>query len=379
MLSKGVKRYMINPYYGLIPFIFYLILLEITKNVGDSLVISFIFSLLSGCGLRIFTKTSKMTMGFFINQVALFLTFIFWILLKNVFVEYHVYIILPEIFSVIILMILRTPLVTANFKLFRGETPLQKTYINEFFDTITLIQYAFTFHIFISIFYKYMKDAENYSSFADTIIFCVIPVSGVVILILLENIKLIRIIRKLKKEEWLPIVNEKGEVKGKIAKSVSVKRKNKFLHPIVRVALVCKGNIYLQRRNADVILNPRAFDHPFEKYMLFNNEVNITARNSILRVIGKELPFRFLIKYTFKNDDTNRLVFLFVTRVENESEIEDNPALKGKFWNSAEIEKSLTNTPDIFSECFQLEYDYLKNTIINPDLLIQKNSKLSNG
>lgn len=364
---------MINPYYGLLPFLIYLILVETTKNVLDAFAISFIFSLLAGIILKMCVKTSKMSLGFFICKLSLLLTFLFWLFLRNSLYNPHFYMLLPEIFVIILVMILRIPSVVPGLKnMLKGNSPLQKVFFYEFMGTLTWVQFLFTFHVFIAAFYELMRrDTPLASPLGDTIVYLLIPLTGIVALIVFENFKLQEIIKRLKKEEWLPIVNEKGEVKGKIARSVSVKMKNRFLHPVVRVALMYKGNIYLQRRDAGQVVDPRALDHPFEKYILFDNQIDATAKNSIIHIIGQELPIRFLIKYIFKNDITNRLVFLFVSRVENESDIENNPALSGKFWSTNEIEKVLEETPGVFCELFQQEYDYLKNIVISTDSLIQ--------
>lgn len=362
---------MVNPYYGLLPFLLYLILIEITNNVLNSLVISFIFSLSIGFMLRITTNTSKMSLGFFLTKVSLSLTLLSWLFLRNKLSNPHLYILLLEVFSIVIMMILRIPWVISGFKTtLKGETPLQKVFIYEFIETLTYVQLLFTFHVFVATFYELMRGESLTSPLGDTIVYLLIPGSGIILLIIFENLKLDKIARKLKKEEWLPIVNEKGEVKGKIARSVSVKMKGKYLHPVVRVALVCKGTVYLQRRGAEQLLDPRTLDHPFEKFILFNSQIDVATKNCFMQMIGRELPFRFLIKYTFKTNITNRLVYLFVARVEDESQIEDHSALDGRFWTQAEIEKGLKETPGIFCELFQQEYDYLKNIVLSTDSLI---------
>ncbi len=362
---------MVNPYYGLIPFLLYLILIEITNNVLNSLVISFVFSLLIGFILRIWTKTSKMSLGFFLTKISLSLTFLSWLFLRNKLPNPHIYILLLEVFSIVIMMILRIPLVISGFKaMLKGETPLQKVFIYEFIGTLTYVQLLFTFHVFVAAFYELMRGESLASPLGDTVVYLLIPGAGIILLILFENLKLAKIVRKLKKEEWLPIVNEKGEVKGKIARSVSVKMKGKYLHPVVRVALVCRGTIYLQRRGAEQVVDPRTFDHPFEKFIQFDNQIDVATKNCLVRMMGQELPFKFLIKYTFKTSITNRLVYLFVSRVEDESQIEDHSALNGRFWTQAEIEKGLKETPGIFCGLFQQEYDYLKNIVLSADSLI---------
>jgi hypothetical protein len=177
---------------------------------------------------------------------------------------------------------------------------------------------------------------------------------------------------KLKHEEWLPIVTEKGEVTGKIAKSVSFNMKNKFLHPVVRVALISKSEVYLQERPANDILNPGKLDYPFEKYMLFNHEINLAARNSIRQMVGQDIDISisFLLKYVFENEDTKRLIFLFVANLDDESKIKRDGKMTGKFWTVKQLEEGFAD--EIFSECFELEFEYLKNMVLVPSDIMKQ-------
>lgn len=363
MLNKRVKKYIVNPCLGLIPFLVYFITFEITEKLAFSLILAICAACFSEVFLKLYTKTSRIGSTFLISFVSLVLTLIFWLVFNKTIINYQGYLILSEIILVVILMVIRLSRVYLTLRFFRKDDLLLKSFVNEFFSIVAFIQYFFTLHIFSVVLYEFLKDNGIFINNGDSVMYIWIPIVGVIMLILYENIKLSQVLKKLRTEEWIPIVDEQGGVKGKIAKSVSLQMKNKFMHPIVRVALVCKGKLYLQYRKSNDILDPQLFDHPFEKYMLFNHEINLAVRNSIVQILGKELAFKFVIKYTFENEDTKRLIFLFVTHVDNESDIENIDSLHGKFWSTKQIE---ANFGDIskFSECFQLEYEYLKNTVL---------------
>ncbi|MDL2214858.1 hypothetical protein LJC00_01550, partial [Dysgonomonas sp. OttesenSCG-928-M03] len=264
-----------------------------------------------------------------------------------------------------------TRLAKTYLTLYLGKKPsiVQKTFLGEFFEVARLAQYALTFHLFLLLIYRYIRERLEIFEDWDILFYFLVPVSFLVAIIVYEEIKTRNIVKHLRKEEWLPIVNESGEVTGRVAKSVSVKMKNRFLHPVVRVALVYNGELYLQKRSADDLLDPSTYDHPFEKYMLFNHEINIAVRNSIAHALGmQELPFNFLLKYVYDNENTKRLIFLFVSRVETEAQLQSLSSLNGKFWTMKQIEESFADD-NVFSECFQLEYEYLKNTVLQPELL----------
>lgn len=238
-----------------------------------------------------------------------------------------------------------------------------------FFEIAKLSQYGLTVHLFTILIYQFIRPAEILETPSDLFLYIIMPCLILTFVIVYEQVKTRNIVKHLRREEWLPIVSESGEVTGRIAKSVSLKMKNRFLHPVVRVALVHNGEIYLQKRKDNDMLDPSTYDHPFEKYMLFNHEINIAVRNSIMNALDmQELPFSFLLKYVYENESTKRLIFLFVSRAETEEQIKSLSLLKGKFWTMKQIEESF-NDKEVFSECFQLEYEYLKNTVLQPEIL----------
>ena len=309
-------------------------------------------------------------MVFLLNFISLTLTLIIWSFLKDVGTTNMFYIIVYEMIFFTLMVVTR--LMKSYISMYIGKkksSPAQNTFLSEYFEIAKLIQYLVTFHLFIVIIYRYIYENINIWEDLDSIFYFVIPAIFAASIIIYEELKIRNISKHLRREEWLPIVNEAGEVTGRIARSVSSKMKNKFMHPVVRVALVHKGELYLQKRPSTDSLDPDTYDHPFEKYMLFNHEINLAVRNSITRALNmQELPFNFLLKYVYENSETKRLIFLFVSRVESEEQLQSIKMLKGKFWTMKQIEDSF-NDDGVFCECFQLEYEYLKNTILQPELL----------
>ncbi len=66
------------------------------------------------------------------------------------------------------------------------------------------------------------------------------------------------------------------------------------------------------------------------------------------------------MKYTFENEITKRLIFLYVADIEDENIFNSLQLQGGKLWTVSQIEDN-TGT-DIYSECFELEFEYLKKT-----------------
>ncbi len=77
-----------------------------------------------------------------------------------------------------------------------------------------------------------------------------------------------------------------------------------------------------------------------------------------------DISINFLLKYVFENDNTRRLIFLFVANLEDEFKIRREGNMKGKFWTIKQLEDGFVD--EIFSECFELEFEYLKNMVLAP-------------
>lgn len=367
MMSKSEKKYQINPSLGLLPSILYLVLFTSTHDIAYSLIISIICSGLADFSLRVYTKSSVSSFVFLINLCALTITLIVWFFLKDLNISNLLYLVFYKVLFVSLILIAR--LSKTFLTLYIGKSMVQKTYLSESFEVLRLTQYGLTLYLFTLLIFNFLQEISEPLEFWKRLFYFFIPLGVLVSIIFYEELKRRDVLSYFRKEEWLPIVNESGEVIGRVAKSVSDEMKNRFLHPVVRIALIHNGELYLQKRSVNERIAPCTYDHPFEKYMLFNHEINIAARNSISYALDmQELPFNFLLKYVYENEDTKRLIFLFVSRVETEDQLKSLRLLKGKFWTVKQIEDSFSDD-DLFSECFQLEYEYLKNTVLQPELL----------
>lgn len=365
MLSVGHKKYLKNPTLGLVPYVTFLISFQITYEIIRSLIIGIVVGIVLELFLRFYGRSKVSTMTIGISVAALVLTLLTKVLFGNHIYSRGIYIVFSEVYLVSMIMLVRAFELHIKESFFWKKNYTQKPFLNDFFHTATFTQYTFTIHLFYMLIYVYLRDRTGPYTILDGISYIWIPMACAIFTIIYENFQIRKVSKKLLEEEWLPIVNEKGEVSGKIAKSESIRFGNRFMHPVIRIALIYKDQIYLQPRTKDSVIDIGSLDYPFEKYLRFNHEINIAARDSIADILeqGDEASLKFLIKYTFKNELSNRLVFLYTFRIESEDAITRFDTLRGKFWTIKQIEDNMTKD-QVFSECFQLEYEYLKNTVL---------------
>jgi len=378
MLSKGLRKHASNPVIGLFPFILFIILH--TMNVMEQ------FALCAGLALavfgelffRMYYKSRAFSATFYISGVSILISLIIWLIIHPYVEKPNTYVVICEVIIICLFMLLRASKTYMAAHFFRQKNLIQKALLNEFYETATLIQYGLTLHIFGIMLYRQFTVNSQNVHISEIIIFSILPILIILSIGVYQVLKISNLVAKLRIEEWIPIVTEKGEVTGKIAKNVSINMKNKFLHPVVRVALISKSKVYLQERPLNDILNPGKLDYPFEKYMLFNHEINLAARNSIRKMVGDEIDFsiKFLLKYVFENEDTRRLIFLFTANIDDEDLIKKNGKMNGKFWTIKQLEDAFAD--EIFSECFELEFEYLKNMVLVPsDIFVQPKASVN--
>lgn len=373
MLSKGIKKYLTNPIIGILPFVVYIILQTYLLPDPYAFSVAIATTLLGEFTLRKYFNSRIYGLTFYITLVALTIIAIVWLIGHTWINNNYTYLLAGEISIVIQLMIFRFGKMPLKARLFKKRTFLEKVLLDDFFFTAAVLKYLLTAHIFILLVYKQLAGGRIFPTI-DLCIYAIIPSLIIVGIFFYQIFKSNYIIRKLHEEEWLPIVTEKGEVTGKIAKAVSRTLKNKFLHPVVRIALICNKKVYIQERGLENFLDPNKLDHPFEKYMLFKHEVSTAAHNSIKRVLGTDINTEpeFVVQYVFENEFTKRLIFLFTVEIEDESMISRTEKMTGKFWTVRQIDQEFED--GVFSECFELEYEYLKHMILleDADDLIKK-------
>lgn len=364
MLNKGLRKYVSNPVIGLLPFVVYIVGYVIFNSPLLNISTALVLAIVVECLVRYFFKSRVFSGTLYISILALFLTLVFYALTSDIYLGAKTYLLFCEIVTVSLFILIRLSRTYLNVFFFRQKSLIEKAVFKDFLHTAAILQYLLVAHLFLLLMDRQLRLVYPPYDLPADILFVIIPLCILVGVFITQMFNVRKLSLKLKKEEWLPIVTENGVVTGRIAKSISLTMKNRFLHPVVRVALISQGKVFLQERPVDDILSPRKLDYPFEKYMLFSHEINLAARNSISAMMGNspDVSLRFLMKYVFNNENTKRLVFLFVAEINDENKIIRTDKITGKFWSIKQMEESFAD--EIFSECFELEFEYLKNMVL---------------
>lgn len=239
---------------------------------------------------------------------------------------------------------------------------LLRTTLNEFYFIAQLVQNLYTLHLFAILVYSILPDTMQ-NVRAERFLYRELGVLIGLLVILYEQVRLSLMKGSLQKEMWLPVLNEGGKVIGCIARSVSRSLPKKYYHPIVRIAVIHNGMLYLVKRGKDAFVSPDTIDCPFHSYVLFRHSIDSTVRESMGELAEqKDINPRFLIRYTFENEKVKHLVSLYVICLRTEEQMNLCKREGGKLWTAKQIEENLHS--GVFSEYFEQEFSYLQNTVL---------------
>lgn len=360
-IRKGIE----NQAIGLIP----LLLLMLLDNYLPYFL-SFVLSIGLGFVCLVLFQFFRKRNSYYFLLIPVTITFLLNSLFLGFQFDFVVYVYLPLILEILFVFVLT---LVSCFKqtIFRkirtisssiSQRTLIRSILNDYFYIAQLAQNFFTLHLFGVLLYSFLP--ENMQS-ADIGHFLYRELALWIgcILIFYDQIRVYLIKRELNKEIWLPVLNEKGKVTGRIAYSVSRSLAKRYYHPIVRIVVVYKGMLYLVKQDKNSLFFPEKIDHPFCRFVLFNQTIEKTVHDMIGHVGKKEdLTPHFLIRYTFKNEEVKHLVNLFVLRVQTEESLKQIETQTGKLWTSMQIEENLNS--GIFSDYLKDEFEYLQSTVL---------------
>jgi hypothetical protein len=242
--------------------------------------------------------------------------------------------------------------------------------VDEFFYAIQILRNFYMLHLFVLFLYMILSGG-NRAGWLAHFLYQVAPWVLGVLMIIYEQIRLWMMKWNLNREKWLPVLNDKRQVIGRIAYSVSLESKAKHCHPVVRVAVVYDGMLHLTSRDAASPVSPGALDYPFVGYVLYSQTVDQLIKNMLGDQPMTKSSFlpRFLIRYSFENETIRSLVSLYVITLQTEEDyVKHVKPRTGKLWTKKQIEQNLGK--GVFSEYFEREYPYLRNTVLLAEEII---------
>lgn len=163
-------------------------------------------------------------------------------------------------------------------------------------------------------------------------------------------------------EEWLPIVNEQGEILGKAPRSVCHKGE-KLLHPVVHLHVFnTQKQVYLQKRPMNKLVQPGKWDTAVGGHISFGETLETALKREAWEEIGlQNFSAKLVRTYRWDSEMESELVYVFVTYDYKSIHLHSDEVEEGKFWTFKQIEANLGQ--EILSPNFEYEYQLLKQEI----------------
>ena len=168
--------------------------------------------------------------------------------------------------------------------------------------------------------------------------------------------------KRIENEEWLPIVDENGGVKGKAPRSLC-HGNQKILHPVVHLHLIKDNAIYLQKRPMDKLIQPGKWDTAVGGHIGFGESIEESLRRESVEELGlKSFKPVFLIKYLWETDMESELVYSFYAKEFNAPNTKSDEVEDGKFWPLQQIRDNLNQ--EVFTPNFEKEFKLIEKILL---------------
>jgi hypothetical protein len=173
------------------------------------------------------------------------------------------------------------------------------------------------------------------------------------------RIQLIR--NKLIREEWWPIINNQGKIVGSIQQNTSLNDQRKYQHPVVRLLFIDKGMIFLVKKSEESLDAADLWDSTISKHVRMDETIEKSIENIVEeRYNISNFKYMYLSNYTMECKSEIQYAFLFVSCLQTEFKLANQPDEQSKWWTQSQIEENFQT--GIFSENFKIEYDLLQRS-----------------
>lgn len=242
------------------------------------------------------------------------------------------------------------------------DIELNDQQLSQFRKTMQLMFFVFLAHTLL-VFYAAFYWSDKAWAFVSGGLFYIL--FGVVFLVELVRQKFFRKQTPAifpEDEEWLPLVNENGEIIGRAPRSACHKGE-KLLHPVVHLhVLNNQKHLYLQKRPLNKLIQPGKWDTAVGGHISVGETLETALKREAWEEIGLTGFSARLVK-TYRWDSTveSELVYVFVSHDYKGIHLHSEEVQEGRFWTPKQIESAIGQ--GVFTPNLEYEYQLLKGEI----------------
>ncbi len=169
-----------------------------------------------------------------------------------------------------------------------------------------------------------------------------------------------RAAQKYKNEDWVPLVDEEGNVTGQAPRRVVHNGKSKLLHPVVHLHVISDKGIFLQKRAITKKIQPGKWDTAVGGHVDPGENIERALARETFEEIGvTQFEASLLKKYIWESPVERELVFSFITKYSGNFKIDKEEVDEAKLWTVKDIEASIYK--GYFTPNFIHEFDWVKS------------------
>lgn len=222
--------------------------------------------------------------------------------------------------------------------------------------TLKLMLFVFLFHTILVFYAAFYLSNEAWAFISGGLFYILF---GVVFAFEFIKQKLKMRKQVVVNEEWLPLVNDQGEIIGKAPRS-ACHRGERLLHPVVHLHVFNhQKHLYLQKRPMNKLVQPGKWDTAVGGHISVGETLETSLKREAWEEIGlTNFSARLVKTYRWDSEIESELVYVFVTNDFKSIHLHSEEVVEGRFWTPKQIESS--RGLGVFTPNFEQEYQLLK-------------------
>jgi isopentenyldiphosphate isomerase/intracellular septation protein A len=234
------------------------------------------------------------------------------------------------------------------------DTQINEAQMTEMRKNLKYLFYIFTAHTILVFYSAFYMSKEAWAFISGGLFYILFGVY-----FLIELVRQKRKQKLLAKEEWVPLVDESGNVNGSAPRSL-VHNGSKLLHPVVHLHVINRNKaILLQKRPMSKLIQPGKWDSAVGGHISAGETLEQALKKEAFEEIGLvDFSAKLHKIYKWETEVEAELVYLFITFDFKNFKVHTDEVDEVRFWTKNQIENQLGK--NVFTPNLEYEFRLLK-------------------
>ena len=237
---------------------------------------------------------------------------------------------------------------------FLKDTQFNEAQMAQMRKSMKYLFYIFAAHTLLVFYATFFMSKEAWAFISGGLFYILFGVY-----FLVEMIRQKRKQKLLAKEEWVPLVDESGNVNGSAPRS-QVHNGSKLLHPVVHLHVINHNKaILLQKRPMSKLIQPGKWDSAVGGHISVGETLEQALKKEAFEEIGLvDFSAKLHKIYKWETEVEAELVYLFISFDFKNFKVHTDEVDEVRFWTKNQIENQLGK--NVFTPNLEYEFRLLK-------------------